>query len=611
MDRNALARTAGAALALFAAVAAMAAVPLRAEPRYAMALYGTPKYGPDFAHFDYVNPDAPKGGRVTLQATGSFDTLNPFTLKGVAAAGSTLIYDTLMVGSADEPFTEYGLLAETIDVPDDRSWVAFALRPEARWHDGRPVTAADVIFTFNVLTESHPFYRSYYGGVERVEADGDRRVRFVLKPGDNRELPMILGQLPVLPRHYWEGREFQATTLQPPPGSGPYRIAGVDPGRSVTYERVADYWGRGLPVNVGRHNFGSIVYEYYRDASVALQAFRSGLYDFRQENMAKTWATGYDFPAVREGRVTVEEIPNEVPAGMQGFVFNTRRPIFADPRVRWAIAHAFDFQWTNQTLLYDAYRRTESYFENSPLQSRGRAEGAELALLESLRGAVPEEVFGPAYRAPAAIGPNGLRRNLLEAKRLLDDAGLEVRDGWRVDPATGRPFAFEFLLDGPTFERVTLPFVENLKRLGIRAGVRTVDSSQYQNRIRDFDFDMVVHVWAQSLSPGNEQANYWGSAAADRPGSENLAGIRSEAVDALIARVVRAGTEGELKAAVGALDRVLLWSHYAVPQWYSGVFRVAYWNRLKRPAVLPPFSLAFDAWWVVATPSVAEQPAPR
>ncbi|MBP2290529.1 extracellular solute-binding protein [Azospirillum rugosum] len=597
-----------ASMAALTLVALMAVAPAAAEPRHGMALYGEPKYGADFKHFDYVNPNAPKGGKVTLQAIGSFDTLNPFALKGVPAAGATMIYDTLMANAADEPFTEYGQLAESIEVPEDRSWVAFTLRPQARWHDGKPVTAEDVVFTFHTLTESHPFYRSYYAAVDKVEADGDRRVRFTFKPGDNRELPLIVGQLPVLPKHYWEGKEFQATTLDPPLGSGPYRIAAFDPGRSISYERVADYWGADLAVNVGRNNFGTMAYEYFRDASVALQAFRGGLYDFRQENVAKTWATGYDFDAVQAGKVVREEIPNQVPAGMQGYVFNTRRPMFADRRVRWAIAQAFDFEWTNQTLFYGAYKRTESYFENSPLQSQGVPQGRELALLEPWRGKIPDEVFEKPYRAPSTDGQNGLRRNLLEAKRLLDEAGTDVRNGRRVMVATGQPLSFEILLDSPTFERVTLPFVENLKRLGIQANVRTVDTTQYENRIRDFDFDMTVHVWGQSLSPGNEQAGFWGSSAAERPGSQNLAGIRDPAVDALIGKVVSAGSEEDLKAAVSALDRVLLWGHYVVPQWYSGVYRVAYWNRLKRPATLPPYSLAFDAWWLGDAKSVAEQP---
>ncbi|WP_454016679.1 extracellular solute-binding protein [Azospirillum sp. Marseille-Q6669] len=588
---------------LIGLIATAVAGPAGAQPqhgmaRHGMALYGEPKYGPDFRHFDYVNPDAPKGGKVTLQAIGSFDTLNPFTLRGVPAAGAALIYDTLMTGSADEPFTEYGLLAESVEMPEDRSSITFNLRSGARWHDGKPVTADDVVFSFTILTESHPFYRSYYGAVDKVESEGERRVRFTFKPGDNRELPMIVGQLPVLPKHYWEGKDFQSTTLDPPLGSGPYRIASFDPGRGITYERVADYWGRDLPVNVGRNNFGSMAYEYYRDASVALQAFRGGLYDFRQENVAKTWATGYDFDAVRDGKVVKEEIANEVPAGMQGFVFNTRRPVFANPKVRQAIAYAFDFEWTNQTLFYGAYKRTESYFENSPLQSRDLPQGRELAILEPLRGKIPAEVFEKTYHPPSTEGQNGLRRNLLEAKRLLDEAGTDVRNGVRVDVATGKPLDFEILLDSPTFERVTLPFIENLKRLGIRAGIRTVDTTQYENRTRDFDFDMVVHVWPQSLSPGNEQTGYWGSAFADRPGSQNMAGVRSEAVDHLIGEIVRANSQEDLKAAVSALDRVLLWSHYVVPHWYSGVYRVAYWNRLKRPDTVPPYSISFDAWWL-------------
>ncbi|MGQ9370055.1 extracellular solute-binding protein [Azospirillum sp. ST 5-10] len=592
-------------LALAAATGAHAS-----EPRHALALYGEPKYGPEFRHFGYVNPDAPKGGAVALSAVGSFDTLNPYTLKGVPAAGLGSMYDTLMASSDDETFTQYGLLAETVEVADDLSWVRFVLRPQARWHDGRPVTAADVAFSFDVLTTNHPFYKGYYAGVRAVEVEGERAVRFLFNPGDNRELPLILGQLPVLPRHYWQGRDFAKSTLEPPLGSGPYRIARVDPGRSIVYERVTDYWGRDLPVNAGRHNFGSIAYEYYRDTAVALQAFRSGLVDFRAENAAKTWATGYDVAEIADGRIVKEEIPHRNPAGMQGYVFNTRRPIFQDPRVRYAIAHAFDFEWTNATLLYGAYTRTDSYFDNSDLQSRGVPDTPQLALLEPLRGQVPDEVFLRPYEPPSTDGPNGLRRNLLTAQRLLEDAGWEIRDGVRVNAGTGRALEFEILLDSPTFERITLPFVANLRRLGIRATVRTVDAAQYQNRVRDFDFDMVVHVWPQSLSPGNEQRGFWGAAAADSPGSENLAGVRSPAVDRLIDAIVQATTRKGLESAVAALDRVLLWSHYVVPHWHSGVYRVAYWRRLHRPDVLPPYALAFDAWWVdAADRSVAEQPA--
>lgn len=582
-----------------------------ADPAGGIAIYGQPKYGPGFTHFDYVNPQAPKGGRVTLSAIGTFDTLNPFTLKGVPAVGSTLIYDTLMVQSYDEPFSEYGLLAESIEVPPDRSWVEFTLREQARWNDGLPLTADDVVFSFNILTKSHPFYHSYYSGVASVEAKDAQHVRFTFKPGDNRELALIIGQLPILPKHYWEGKDFTATTLDPPLGSGPYRIAKGDPGRSISYERVPDYWGKDLPVNVGRYNFGSMTYDYYRDTSVALQAFHSGLYDFRQENIAKTWATGYDFDAVRQGKVVKEQIPNQVPAGMQGFVFNTRRSVFQDRDVRWAIAQAFDFEWTNQTLFYGSYKRTESYFENSPLKSTGLPQGAELKLLEPFRGKVPDEVFQKPYKAPTTDGQGGLRRNLLEAKTLLDGTEWQVRDGVRVNRKTGQPLAFEILLDSPSFERVALPFVENLKRLGIKATVRTVDTTQFQNRVRDFDFDMIVHVWPESLSPGNEQSNFWGSVAADRPGSENMAGIKDPVVDALVADLIRSGSEEALKASVAALDRVLLWGHYVVPHWYSGVYRVAYWNRLRRPETVPPYALGFDSWWIApdAAPTPSGQPA--
>ncbi|WP_431859071.1 extracellular solute-binding protein [Azospirillum sp.] len=587
------------ALALVFTVAGMAAG-AQAAPQHAIALYGEPKYGPDFTHFDYVNPDAPKGGKVTLTSIGSFDTLNPYTIKGVPAAGLGLIYDTLMTSSSDEASVEYGLLAESIDVADDRSSVVFTLRPQARWHDGKPVTAEDVVFSFKTLTDAHPLYKSYYAPVAKVEAEGERTVRFTFKPGDNHELPMILGQLPVLPKHYWEGRTFSQATLEPPPGSGPYKIAAVDPGRSITYERVADYWGKDLAVNRGRYNFATMAFEYYRDATVALQGFRGGLADFRQENSAKAWATDYNFPAVKEGKVKVEEIPNKIPSGMQAFVFNTRRPVFADPKVRQAIGYAFDFEWANETLFYKAYKRTDSYFENSDLQAEGLPGPRELKLLEPLRDKVPPEVFTKRYEPPKTEGPQGIRKNLLEAKRLLDETDWAVKDGTRVNRKTGQSLAFEILLDSPTFERVALPFIENLKRLGVQASLRTVDTTQYENRTRDFDFDMVVNVWGQSLTPGNEQRDFWGSEAAGRPGSRNFAGIRNPAVDTLIEAIVRANTKEDLYAAVAALDRVLLWNHYVIPQWHFGAFRVAYWTRLKRPATVPPYGLSFDAWWVDA-----------
>ena len=507
-----------------------------------------------------------------------------------------------MIESLDEPFTEYPLIAETVELPPDRSWVAFTLRPQARFHDGTRIEVKDVIFTFDMLRRAHPFYRAYYANVAKVEQTDERTVRFTFAPGDNRELPLILGQLPVLPRHYWENRDFESTTLDPPLGSGPYRISRLEPGRSITYERVPDYWGRDLPINVGRFNFGSIRYDYYFDAGVALQAFNGGLVDFRVESVAKSWATAYDRRAVASGRLKMEEIPVETPAGMQGFVFNTRRPIFADRRVRYAIAQAFDFEWANRVLFYSAYKRAGSYFENSDLAAEGLPSADELKLLEPLRGKIPDEVFTTPYHPPSAGNLGAVRGNLLKARDLLDQAGWVIRDGRRVNARTGMPLTFTILLDNPSMERVALPFVANLRRLGIDAGVRTVDTSQYQNRLQDFDFDMTVGVWGESLSPGNEQRDYWTSQAADRPGSRNLAGIRSEAVDRLVDLLISATTRDELRTRSAALDRVLLWGHYVIPHWYAGVTRVAYWNKLEHPRNLPPYGIAFDAWWIGQQP---------
>ncbi len=574
------------------------AEPLTSRPAHGLSMYGDLKYGPGFAHFEYVNPRAPKGGAVRLSAIGTFDTLNPFTLKGVAAAGLGYVFETLMVGSADEPFAQYGLIAETVETPPDRSWVAFRLRPQARFHDGTPITVEDVIWTFQTLKEKgHPFYRSYYSHVVSAEPAGPRRVRFTFRRGENRELPLIVGQMPVLPRAYWAGRDFGRTTLEPPPGSGPYRVESFEPGRSITYRRVADYWGAELPVNVGRFNFDRIRFDYYRDGTVALEAFKGGAYDFRQENSAKNWATGYDVPAARDGRIKKERIPNQIPTGMQGFVYNTRRPIFRDPRVRRALAHAFDFEWANTHLFYGAYTRTRSYFSNSELASRGRPGPREQEILAPFRDRLPAEVFTTEYRPPSTE-EGGIRPNLLAALRLLDEAGWVVRDLRLVHRETGEPLAFEILLSDANWERITLPFVKNLERLGVAARVRTVDAAQYEYRLKHFDFDMTVAVFPQSLSPGNEQLDYWGSAAADTPGSRNLAGIRDPVVDALIAGLIAAPDWPSLVARTRALDRVLLWSHYVIPHWHITAFRVAYWDRFGRPAVAPKYALGFDTWWI-------------
>ncbi len=565
---------------------------------HGMSMYGDLKYGPGFTHFEYANRNAPKGGDVRLAAIGTFDTLNPFILKGVAAAGLGQMFDTLMTGSADEPFSEYGLLAESIEVPADRSWVVFTLRPEARFHDGSAVTAEDVIWTFETLkTKGQPFYRAYYGQAKQAEKVGDRRVKFTFGPGDNRELPLILGQLPVLSKAYWEKHDFEKTTLEPPLGNGAYRIESVDAGRSVVYRRVKDYWGAKLPVNAGRENFDVIRYDYYRDASVALEALKAGEYDFRQENVSRNWATAYNVPAVTQGLIRREEIKNQVPTGMQGYFYNTRRPAFRDPRVRHALAYAFDFEWTNKNLFYGAYARTTSYFSNSELASSGLPGPDELRVLEPLRGKVPAEVFTQEYRPPTTDGAGNIRENIGAALALLKEAGWTIK-GQKLVSARGEPLTFEILLSEPTWERITLPFAKNLERLGVTARVRTVDPAQYQKRLEDFDFDMTVEVRAESLSPGNEQRDFWSSESAKIRGSQNIAGIADSAIDRLIELVISAPDRPSLVARTRALDRVLLWGHYVIPHWHIQAFRVAYWDKFSRPAISPKYGLGFDTWWV-------------
>jgi microcin C transport system substrate-binding protein len=569
-------------------------------PAHGLAMHGDLKYGPGFTHFDYVNPDAPKGGELRLAGVGTFDSFNPFIIKGNPDDGSARVYDTLMVGSADEPFSEYGLLAETVETPPDRSWVAFTLRKEARWHDGTPVTVDDVIWSFETLrSKGQPFYRAYYSSVVGVEKTGERTVKFTFKPGENRELPLIVGQLPVLPKHYWEGRDFEASTLEPPLGSGPYKVGKFEAGRWTVYERVPDYWGKDLAVNRGRHNFDRVRYDYYRDMTVALEAIKAGAYDIHPEASSKEWATAYDVPAVRDGRLIKGEFKNDVPSGMQGYSFNLRRPLFQDRRVRQALGYALDFEWSNRTLFYGQYSRARSYFDNSELAANGVPQGAELAVLEPFRGKVPDDVFTTEYQPPSTDGSGNMRENLRKASELLKAAG------WSIDPKTkklvnaqGQPFEFEILLLDPVYERVTLPFVKNLERLGVTAKVRTVDTSQFKKRMDDFDFDMVIDRWLQSLSPGNEQRTYWGSATADQPGSRNSLGLKDPVVDALVDEIVAAPDRASLVARVHALDRVLQWGFYVVPNWYIAYDRVAYWDKFGQPKIIPTQGVQIDTWWV-------------
>lgn len=581
---------------LLCALLAIAAI---GAPTHGIALHGQPKYGPDFQHFDYVNPNAPKGGEGRFAAIGSFDTFNPFNIKGQAAAGIGQLFETLLTGSADEPFSEYGLIAESVEVPEDRRSVTFNLRPQARFHDGSPITADDVLFSFETLkTKGSPFFRLYYAGVAKAEKLGERQVKFTFAAGENRELPLIVGQMPVVSKKYWESRDFGATTLEIPVGSGPYRIERFEPGRFIVYQRDDNYWGKDLPVSRGLNNIDRLRYDYYRDVTVALEAFKAGAYDLRPENSAKQWATGYDFPALARGLVKKETFPRQMPAGMQGFAFNLRRPLFQDARVRRALAYAFDFEWSNRNLFYGQYTRTRSYFDNSELAARGLPSPEELAILEPLREQLPPEVFITAYEPPTAADSEQLRANMKKALELLQEAGWTFRDRKLVNAKTGEPFRFELLIAEPTWERIALPFARNLERLGIEMSVRSVDSAQYENRLRDFDFDMVVNVWGQSLSPGNEQREFWSSAAADQPGSRNLVGLKNPAIDRLVDHVIAAPDRASLVARVRALDRALQWSFLVIPHWHIPYDRIAFWDKFGYPPVTPLQGVQLNAWWI-------------
>ncbi|GAB3374632.1 extracellular solute-binding protein [Azotobacter armeniacus] len=579
----------------------------QAASQHALTLYDeAPKYPDGFSHFDYVNPAAPKGSTLRQAGFGSFDSLNPFINKGVAADEIGLLYDTLTRHSLDEPFTEYGLLAEKIEKAPDNSWVRFYLRPEARFHDGHPVTAEDVVFSFDTLMkDGAPLYRAYYADVSQAVAEDERRVRFDFLHAGNRELPLILGQLAVLPKHWWAGRDFTKSGLEPPLGSGPYRVADVQPGRSIRYERVKDWWGKDLPVNRGFYNFDAIQVDYYRDNTVALEALKAGQFDYWLETSAKNWATAYDTPAVKNGQLIKEEITNNNPAGMQGFIFNIRRPLFQDRRVREALGLLFDFEWTNRQLFNGAYTRTRSYFDNSELASRSLPDAAELKILEPLREQIPPEVFASEFQLPVSDASGIVRDQQRRAYQLLQEAGWRV-EGDRMLDAKGQPVRIEFLLAQAEFERILLPYKRNLADLGIDLEIRRVDISQYINRLRSRDFDMMVGGFGQSNSPGNEQREYWHSVSADNPGSRNFIGLKDPAIDRLVDALIQADTRDSLISHTRALDRVLLWGHYVVPNWHIKTWRVAYWNRLGHPTVTPLYDIGLYTWWskpeAVATP---------
>jgi microcin C transport system substrate-binding protein len=585
------------AAALFLAAGTTAVADAATTP--GMSLFGDLKYRPDFPHFDYVNPDAPKGGTMKMSAIGTFDTLNPYVIKGVPAAGIGGIFDTLAVASQDEPASEYGLVADKIELAPDRLSVLYTIRKEARFHDGTPMAPEDVIWTFETLrAKGQPLYRSYYGDVTKVEKEGERGVRFTFKSVNNRELPQILGEMPVLSKAYWSSRDFEKTTLDPPLGSGPYKIESIDPGRSITYRRLPDYWAADLPVNKGRNNVDVIRYDYYRDGTIALEAFKAGQYDIRQENSSKSWATAYDSPALRDGLIKKEQIANELPSPMQGLGYNLRRPLFQDPRVREALAYAFDFEWSNKNLFYGLYKRTRSYFHNSELAATGLPQGEELKILEPFRGKIPDEVFTEEYNPPTYDGSGNIRDGLRAALKLLKEAGWTFKGEKLVNDETGQPFEFEILLNDPAYERIVLPFAKNLERMGITARVRTVDVAQYEKRMETFDFDMAVALFPQSLSPGNEQREFFGSQAADAHGSQNVLGIKSPIIDELVEELIKAPDRASLIAHTRALDRVLQYGYYVIPQFHLGAFWVAYWDKFHRPEVAPKYGLGFDAWWI-------------
>ena len=576
--------------------------------RHGLSLFGELKYPAGFKHFEYVNPKAPKGGTVRLIALGTFDNFNEVVagLKGSIAMGTGIISDTLMAASFDEVSTDYGLIAEAVNHPPDFSSATFRLRAAARHHDGKPITVDDVIFSMQAFKKYNPMMAAYYRHVAKIEQTGERDVTFTFDSSGNREMPVILGQLNVLPKHWWEGtdasgkkRDVGATTLEPPLGNGAYRIKDFVPGRTIVYERVKDYWGKDLNVNIGRDNFDELRYEYFRDSTVAIEAFKADTVDWRTENSAKSWATAYEFPAVREKRVVLEEFPQRDRGIMQGFVFNTRREKFKDPRLRRAFNFAYDFEEMNKQLFFGQYRRINSYFDGTELASSGLPQGQELEILEKVRDQVPPEVFTTPYTNPVGGTPENVRANLREGTRLLKEAGYEIRNQKLVNAKTGEAMTLEILTEEPTIERIILFYKPSLERLGIGVTVRTVDDPQYENRLRSWDFDMIIGTWPESLSPGNEQRDYWSSQAADTPGSRNYIGIKNPAIDALIERVIFAKNRAELIAATRALDRVLLWNHYVVPQFTYDKSRTARWDRFSRPDPLPKYGAsAFPTiWW--------------
>lgn len=575
-----------------------------AAPRHAVALHGDVKYPENFTHFDYTNPNAPKGGTLRMGVVGTYDSLNPFIIKGAPAGGvSGLLYETLMEQSYDEAFSVYGLIAETIDPSPNNDSVTFTIRKNAKWHDGKPITAADVKWSFETLMQSGaPFYKAYYADVKDVIVNNSHSVTFTFKTTTNKELPLVIGQMPILPKHYWteSTHKFSETSLTPPLGSGPYKVSDVQAGRSLKFERVKNWWGKDLALNRGRYNFDHIEFLYFKDTNVALEAFFTGAFDIQEESVAKLWATAYDAPAVKDGRIIKQEIDNERPTGLQGWLYNLRRPVFQDKVLREALSYAFDYEWSNKKFAFNAYTRTKSFFENSELAARGLPQGRELQILNEYKDKINPNIFTIPHTPPQTDGSGNNRDNLKIAAKMLDDAGYKLgKEGIRVHETTGQALEFQIIDSNPAFERWTLPFIRNLKRIGVKATYRTIDPAQFQNRINNFDFDMTSGVIAQSNSPGNEQRDYWLSSKADIAGGRNYTGIKDPVVDALVERLINAKDREELVTTTRALDRVL-WSHsLVIPHWYVGVWRMAWWQKLQKPDRLSGSTPAIlDTWWI-------------
>jgi microcin C transport system substrate-binding protein len=569
--------------------------------KHGLSAFGELKYSADFKHFEWVNPNAPKGGRLATMgviARGTFDSFNNFILKGDPAQGLEYVYDSLMSRAYDEPDALYGLVAKSAELQADRSAVTFRLRPEAKFADGSALTADDVVFTFSALKEKgHPLYRVQLRDVTKAEAIDPHTVRYAFTGQETRNLPLAVAGLPILSKAYYATREFDQTTLDPPLGSGPYALGDFKPGAFVAYKRRGDYWAKDLPVNRGRFNFDELRFEYYRDRTASLESFKAGAFDLREEFTARDWAMAYDIPAVNDGRLQKLILPDESPSGAQGFFLNTRRSKFADPRVRKALDYAFDFEWTNKNIFYGLYTRTESFFENSDMKASGKPGAAELALLEPFRAQLPAEVFGEAYKSPVSDGSGQDRKLLREAGRLLEEAGWTVKGGKRVS-AKGETLDIEFLILDPSTERILTPYVQNLQAIGVQTSIRRVDPAQYERRAKAFDFDVVTTRYALGPTPGVEVRTFWGSDAAKTDGSYNLAGISHPAIDALIVKMSEAKTRDELRTTTRALDRVLRAGHYWVPHWYRPFHYIAYWDKFGRPGVKPRYERGIvHTWW--------------